>query len=208
MPGLRLLTLAPRVWEHAAQLHGRTSWLVRLLTLGSFSRHVIVDRRARWVTIARRRLWLTQRRLIPFRHVHRIEYEFHRTVTSLAVSGGEVRSGDELERFEVSLILRAREDIPASHAHLHEEVLPLFAFVGEGRGTAYLIDFEGNQEDLSRRYVERLTEYLGVGVGLRTPQLADKHGRNWTCATCHRAGPPRPGRCYYCGGELAIADEH
>jgi hypothetical protein len=204
MPGLRVLTLAPTVWEHAGQLHARTSLILRLLTLGSFSRHVTVDRKARWVTITRRRLWMTKLRLIPFRHVHRIDYEFHRTVTSISVRGGDVHTGDELESFLVSLVLHTRENVPASHAHLEEEHVPLFMFSGEGRGTAYMIDFEGEQEDLSRRYVERLREYLGVGVGLGTPQLADKHGQTWKCSACRRVGPPRPGRCYYCGGELEI----
>lgn len=205
MPGLRVLTLAPTVWEHAGQLHARTSLMLRLLTLGSFSRHVTIDRKSRWITITRRRLWwMTQRRLIPFRHVHRIDYEFRRTVTSVSLRGGDVDSGDELESFQVSLVLRTGENVPASHAHLDEEIVPLFLFFGEGRGTTQLIDFEGNQEELSRRYVERLREYLGVGVGLGTPQLADKHGQTWKCSACRRVGPPRPGRCYYCGGELEI----
>lgn len=204
MPGLRVLTLAPTVWEQAGQLHARTSLILRLFSLGSFSRHVIVDRRSRWVTITRRRLWLTERRLIPFRHVDRIEYEFRRTVTSIAVRGAEVGSGDELESFLVSLVLHTSENVPATHAHLDEEPVPLFVFFGEGRGGVRMIDLEGKQEDLSRRYVERLRQYLGVKVGLGTPQLADRQGQNWICSACRRAGPPRPGRCYYCGGELEI----
>lgn len=206
MPGLRVLTLAPSVWEQPGQLHARTSAALRVLTLGSYSRHVVVDRQARWLTITHRRLWLTQRRSIPFRHVHRIEYDFHRVVTSLAAHYGRVRSGDELESFKVSVVLRTRENVPASHAHLDEEHVPLFVFLGEGRGVR-LIDFEGSQERLSHQYVERLREYLGVGIGLGTPQLSDQRGRTWTCSSCKRAGPPRPGRCYYCGGELVVAHE-
>jgi len=207
MPGLRVLTLAPRVWEQAGQLHARTSRLLRVLTLGSHSRHVVVDRRGGWVTIVHRRLWLTERRTIPFRHVHRIDYDFQRYVTSLGVQRLDgLHGGDELESFRVSLVLRARTDLPSSHADQGEEQVLLFVFFGEGRGGPQLIDFEGKQEELSRHYVERLREYLGVGVGLGTPQLADQHGRNWACASCGRAGPPRPGRCYYCGGALELAE--
>jgi hypothetical protein len=205
MRGIRLLTLAPRIDEQAGVLRAQTSLLIQLLTLGLVRREVVVDRRARYVTIHVRQLWvLRSTRVIPFAHVHRIEYDYEQTTTSLRRSwDGTVRSGNEVESFRVGLVLRPRTDVPDSHADLFEERVHLFSFHGDGHGQAIAIDFEGQQEALSRRYVERLRALIGVGFGNELPQLRDESGRAWSCKQCQRAAPPRPGRCYYCGGALA-----
>jgi hypothetical protein len=204
MRGLRLLTLAPRVHEQHGVLRARTSVLIRLLSLGTVRREVVVDRRARYVTIDERYLWLIRRkRAIPFRQIHRIEYDYERTPTSLGRGyDGSVGSRDEVESFRVGLVLRSRTDIPDSHAHLHEERVHLFSFHGDGRGEAVRLDLEGQQEALSRQYVERLRALIGVGFGHELPQLHDDEGREWSCERCKRPGPPRAGKCYYCGGAL------
>ena len=180
---------------------------MRLLTLGSFRRQVVVDRRSRFVSIERRLLWLFKStRLIPFRHIHRIDYDYERTTTSIRGSRHGAGSGDEVESFRVALVLRAREDLPESHRHLEEEHVHLFSFHGEGQGQlTTFVDFQGQQAELSRRYVERLRELIGVGFGHELPQLHDDRGRAWTCQGCGRPGPPRAGRCYYCGGALAAS---
>ncbi|HLT40378.1 MAG TPA: hypothetical protein VK034_29065, partial [Enhygromyxa sp.] len=174
------------------------------LTLGMVRREVVVDRRARYVTLDDRYLWFVHRkRVIPFRWIHRIEYDYERTATSLRRGyDGLVRSGDEVESFRVGLVLRPRSDVPDSHADLYEERVHLFSFQGDGHGQAIVLDFEGQQETLSRRYVERLRALIGVGFGHELPQLRDEIGRAWSCERCQRPGPPRPGRCYYCGGAL------
>lgn len=204
MRGFRLLTLAPRVFEHDGVLRARTSLLARMLTLGMVRREVVVDRRARYVTIDDRYVWFVHRkRVIPFRQIHRIEYDYHSTPTSLARGyDGGIRTGDEVESFRVGLVLRPRTDVPASHADLYEEYVHLFSFHGDGRGQTTVIDLEGQQEELSKHYVERLRALTGVGFGHELPQLRDEIGRAWSCERCQRAGPPRPGRCYYCGGTL------
>lgn len=223
MAGLRILTLAPRVHEHRGLLRARSSLLLQILSLGCFRREVLVDRRARYVTITRRILWLFRSsRVIPFRHVHRIDYDFARTVTSIKRTGVDrsAVSGDEIESFHVALVLRQREDVPESHRHLYEERVPLFSFYGEGRGDyqalwalishglrANPLDLEGSQESLSRAYVERLRDYIGVDFGLELPELTDASGQRWACQRCRRPGPPRAGNCYYCGGPLAAVDE-
>lgn len=204
MQGFRLLTLAPRVDERDEVLRARTSWLLRLLSLGSARREVVVDQRARYVTIDERYLWVLRRkRVIPFRHIHRIEYDYERMPTSLGRGyDGSVGSRDEVESFRVGLVLRPRTDVPASHADLYEERVHLFSFHGDGRGQTAIADLEGQQEALSRRYVERLRALIGVGFGHELPQLRDDAGHAWTCDACKRPAPPRPGRCYYCGGTL------
>jgi hypothetical protein len=203
MRGLRLLTLAPQVDERDGVLRARTPILIRLLSLGMVHREVVVDRRSRYVTIDERYFWLVKhKRVIPFRQIHRLEYDYERTTTSLRRGYSTVETGDEVESFRVGLVLRPRADVPDSHAHLYEERVHLFGFHGDGRGQAISLDFEGQQEALSLRYVERLRALIGVGFGNELPQLRDEIGRAWSCEQCKRPGPPRPGRCYYCGAAL------
>lgn len=205
MKGLRLLTFAPRVHEHDGVLRACTSVLMRVLSLGMVRREVVVDRRARYVTIDERYLWVVRRkRVIPFRHIHRIEYDYERMPTSFGRGyDGTVGATDEVDSFRVGLVLRPRSDVPASHADLYEERVHLFSFHGDGRGRTTVLDLEGQQEALSRDYVERLSALIGVGFGHELAPLRDESGATWSCEACKRPGPPRPGRCYYCGGELA-----
>jgi hypothetical protein len=209
MIGLRILTLAPRVDEHDGVLRARSSLVLKVLTLGAFTREVVVDRRARYVTIDERRMWLVRRkRVIPFRHIVRIEYDYSATATSMQHSyRGDLGSGDEVESFRVGLVLRPRDDVPDTHAHLYEERVHLFGFHGDGFGQAAIVDVEGQQEGLSRHYVERLRALTGVGFGHELPELHDNIGRAWSCERCGRAGPPRPGKCYYCGAALRAEAE-
>jgi hypothetical protein len=207
MLGLRILTFAPTVSEHDGVLRARTSTLLRVLTLGTVDREVVVDRRSRYVIIEQRILWFhRRRRIIPFRMITRIAYDYDSTVTSLHQTMQGAVSGDEIERFDVALIVCEREDVAASHAHLHEERVLLFSFRGDGQSQnfALALDFQGQQEQLSRSYVDRLRALTGVGFGNEIEQLTDSGGRAWSCAGCGRPGPPRAGNCYYCGGELRV----
>jgi hypothetical protein len=208
MRGLRLLTLAPRVHEHGGVLRARTSVLIRLLSLGMVRREVIVDGHARYVMIDEGYLWLFRRkRVIPFRLIHRIEYDYERTPTSIGRGyDGSVGTRNEVESFRVGLVLRPRMDVPATHADLYEERVHLFSFHGDGQGQVTAPDLQGQQEGLSRHYVDRLRALTGVGFGHELPPLYDEAGRAWSCKRCKRAGPPRPGKCYYCGDALAPDD--
>lgn len=205
MPGLRILTFAPSVSERDGVLRARTSRLLQVLTLGAMVREVVVDRKSRYVIIEQRLLWLHRRkRVIPFRVIRRIAYDYDRTVTSIHGTIKGAVTGDEVERFDVALIVCERDEVPASHTHLYEERVPLFSFHGEGQSRHFTlaVDLEGQQEQLSRSYVDRLCALTGVGFGHELAQLTDVAGQIWACTGCGRPGPPRPGRCYYCGGEL------
>lgn len=97
MPGLRILTFAPIVSERDGVLHARTSLLLRVLTLGAVAREVVVDRRSRYVTIDERLRWFhRRRRIIPFRMIRRIAYDYDSTVTSLHGSVHGAVTGDEI----------------------------------------------------------------------------------------------------------------
>jgi hypothetical protein len=160
------------------------------------------------VVIERRWFWLfSRKRVIPFRMIRRIAYDYESTATSLRQGFDGATVGDEIERFDVGLVICTRTDVPESHVHLYEEHVPLVRFQGEGQmpGFALTVDLQGQQEARSREFVDRLQALTGIGFGHELAQLSDSAGRAWRCSKCNRPGPPRPGRCYYCGGVLEVA---
>ncbi|WP_437680217.1 hypothetical protein [Sorangium sp. So ce131] len=194
-----LLSIVPRVWVDGDHLHARTSFAVRALSLFSYAMTLHVDRRARYVFIERRTLWLRrQGRAIPFKQIDHIDYRFSSFTTEWNASG---RPTDRLESFSVALVLKGEE-----------EPVRLFRFRGEGSvstgglgvlaGDA-IVDLEGAQEEASQRFVSLLQEFIGVGLGKPMPRLRDASGQVWACRACARPAPPRPGRCLYCGGQVA-----
>lgn len=196
MIGWSALLLSPRVTESDGLLRAQTAPLLGLLSLGLVHREVLVDRKSRYVTLVHRRLWLFRKtRVIPFKHIHRIDYDYEATTTSFGRNlDPSIIERDEIDSFHVALILRPRTDVPDSHAHLYEERVQLFGFHGEG---------DGVEEVRSRHFVERIRALTGVGFGNELQALPDEHGLTWACRGCGRSGPPRAGKCYYCGGELA-----
>jgi hypothetical protein len=194
------LSVGPHIWVDGDHLFGRTSLLLRCLSLFSYDVKLHVDRTAQYVYLDRRSFWFFARhRVIPFRHVERIAYGFDSVGTDWAGAGRFWQRTDQLETFSVDLVLKGGETVP------------LFRFRGEGAvSTGFtgallgdsLIDVEGTQADASRAFVDLLAKYLGVGLGKPMPQLKDEGGRVWACSSCGRAGPPRKAKCLYCGREL------
>jgi hypothetical protein len=197
-----LLSLGPSVREHRGRVIARTNFLLRALTLFSYSHEVVVDRKSRYVSVSTRRMWfLKSGEAIPFRSVQRIHYGYASLPTSVGHTTDGVGVTDRLEKFTVALILE-----PEAGETRGREV-ELFAFRGEGSGDGLglhnIIDLEGAQETTSLQFVRLLQKHIGVSLAEATPHLADSHGRKWTCLGCGRPGPPNARRCYYCGGEVA-----
>jgi len=106
---------------------------------------------------------------------------------------------DSVESYTVGLKMKDTEE------------LPLFSFRGEGANMTGiggvlmgddLVDFEGDQEDTSRAFLDLMKQTLSLGLGAAKPALRDAKGAEWACTECHRAGPARPSRCLYCGGDV------
>jgi len=153
-----LLSLKPRVWVEGGNLMARTGWLVRFLSLFSYSKLVAVDKSTQYVTITTKRLWgFTSSKVIPFGRIERIDYSFGSMMTDWSLFQGET---DRLESFTISLML----DDP------HEKV-KLFSFMGEGSvstgwsgvlfGGDDVVDYQGDQEASSRDYAEALKAFTG-----------------------------------------------
>ncbi|HEX6240745.1 MAG TPA: hypothetical protein VFZ61_07625, partial [Polyangiales bacterium] len=141
-----------------------------------------------------RRFWLFVRsRVVPFKAIARVRYEFGELPVALDRTG---RAHDTLEAFRVSLELKESE-----------ERVPLTTFYGSGAAgdlftLAYddsWIDLEGTQADDSRSFVAQLCQLTGVSLARPLLHVCDAEGKRWRCADCMRPVPPRP-QCLYCGG--------
>jgi len=193
------LGTGPTAWVEDGQLHARASLLFRALSAFSHDVRLRVDRKSRYVTIERRWWWGLRRRLraVPFRQISHVAYRF----SSFGTEWAWFHRTDQFEVLSVSLALAGGETVP------------LFSFLGEGsvvtgwRGELLgdsPIDLRGDQVEHSRRFVDLLAAALGVGLRAPVRRVRrDAYGNVWRCGDCHVLGPPRPGRCFHCGGELA-----
>ena len=192
------LSTGPRLWTENGQLLARTPALLRCLSGLAFDVRLRIDRSTQYLILERRSWWFVRRsRAIPFRQIEHIAYRFWSFGTDWAWG----RRADQFEVMSVGLVLKGRETVH------------LFSFLGEGSvatgwgGTLMgdsLVDVRGDQVESSRRFVDQLAAVLGVGLSAPTPRVRkDALGRVWACASCQRVGPPRRGRCVFCGGELA-----
>lgn len=189
------LSLSPRIRERGGRIFVRTSGLLRLLTLWSHTYTVIVDPGMRRIEVHERRLWAWARhRFIPFARVDHIDYRFASLTTALAWFYG---AADQVERFSLDLVLDDDERIRVASFRGAGSVMTGLGGVLMGDS---LVDYAGNQEDVSRALVERLVETIGVPLG---KPLASARVR--VCSDCGRHANLRDPRCSACGGEIARA---
>jgi hypothetical protein len=108
-----------------------------------------------------------------------------------------LQAADTLEHFEVELVLK------------NDEHLPLFSFVGDGErmtgllGVAMgdsLVDFQGEQEAESLRFVRELERLTRLPLGPALPRGVERRAGP-PCPGCGQANVPRA-RCLYCGAPL------
>lgn len=179
----------------------RTHRLWTWLSLGSYQRVLRVDARRERIWLRQRRGWRSVTRELTFGDVDHIAYRFVPFVTQLFTSARDGRltleAGDQLERYSLELVLRGGE------------VLPLFAFVGEGAVMTgglgvllgdELLDLQGTQEEDSREVLRHLMRLTGLGLGPRAlREVAERIGSR--CARCGQLSVQRA-KCLYCGAPL------
>lgn len=156
VPTFGIFSIKPKFWEREGVLHSRSSLFVQLIFLFSYKKTVTVDPLAKEVTIRHRFLWVFRIvKRVSFHEITRIDYSFASWGTSWNRLG---ERRDQQENFNISLILRG------------DKYVSLWDFMGEGsvadgiRGMLLgdsLVDFSGNQEDASRRYVTLVKKYTG-----------------------------------------------
>jgi hypothetical protein len=156
--------LVPVLNVTADRIQGCAPWLVRMLTLFSFSRCVAVDRRLRHVIVETRHLWWWRRtHLVGFDRIERIVYRAQLMPSfSLRFTSSEQEpSGRQAAVFFIGLALRdARQE------------LHLFTVWERQPGSPGLLEslagmrHESTQvgDEASVRIATLLHEYLGVPI--------------------------------------------
>jgi hypothetical protein len=198
-----LLAKNPAVFREGDRAVARTNWWLQLLTLFSYRKQVIIDRRRKQIEIDTRAFWFFRwKTRIPFSRIERLSYGFAAFGTEW---GAFWERTDQVESFTVGLVLRAPE-----------ETLDLFSFRGEGSvQTGWtgvllgdsLVDFEGDQADASRSFVRILQEFTGASLTGPLPHIANQAGERFSCEQCKRPSPPNKKKCMYCGGGLVVVQE-
>lgn len=192
--------LRPQFRRVGRVLEARSSRATRALSLFAFDRTLRVDGDTRVLTIVERRWWFMRRmRRVPFERIAYVEYRYGSMGSAWGLTVRGIRRLDTVDVFSVSLALdRGRES------------LSLFTFIGSGAassaedtvlfGGGGPVDWHGDQEDASRRFVEELTALLGVPLGSPASSAsAATAGRR--CDGCGRRLVEPPRRCLYCGAD-------
>lgn len=197
----RALSLAPHVVVADTWLTARTHRLWTGLSLGSYQRVLRVDARLRRIWWRERSAWRSRSRALTFDDVDHIGYRYAPFITEFFATLQDRRltleSGDRLERYLLELVLR------------DGEVVPLFAFVGEGAvmtgGLGVLLgdewlDMQGTQDEDSLALVRQLMRLTGLGMAPRAlREMSERLGTR--CASCGQRSVRRA-TCLYCGAAL------
>ncbi len=158
---LPFLSVCPRVRKSHGKLVAESAWGVRIASLGSYYRKVVVDPKKEELSIHRRYLWaIRKRRRVRFGAIQAVTYGYQDWSTDASWSWAH----DSTDLFSVGLRLHGGGD---QH---------LFYFYGDGTfqndgplpdwvyWDDYLFDTSGTQERESRAYVELLSKMIGVPV--------------------------------------------
>lgn len=161
----QIFSLCPRVHKEADCLRVVTGWRVWILTLGVWSREVVVDPGKRTIHLHDRVAWLIPfQRRVKFRRVKAITYS-HSDPTPFA---GLMLIRDTLDVFSVGLRLHGKAG--------EDEIWPLFHFRGEGPflndsdwpdwmfWSELALDVVGTQEHESRVLVDLLSAMTDTEV--------------------------------------------
>lgn len=159
-------SVAPEIRRRGRKLVVRTAREARVLSLGAVDREVVIDPDRRVVLIRDRGWWSRHTDRIPFDLIEAVTYELRDAWSNVDGPGNWMSKSDPAERYAVGLKLHGMYD-----PHVH-----LFWFVGEGRCRNHgplpdwlywkdaVLDFQGTQEEDSRRFVTVLGNVLNKPV--------------------------------------------
>lgn len=163
-PIVSLLSIRPSWRYDGDYFFARTSTSLRLLTLFSYERRLLINRQAKMMRLSVTRWWffrdITE---LSTEKVRGVLYGYEDFGTAWSVSPFWMGRTDAVEIFSVGLALTGLE-----------EKLPLFAFIGEGStetgwtgvilGGDDIVDVRGPQTEDSRGFVDKLCHSLGVEI--------------------------------------------
>lgn len=155
------LSICPRVFKQGDTLVVRTSLVAMLLTLGLWTRRVIVTPGEKSIVIRDRYLWLIPReRRYPFQAIRAVTYGYE----NHAMGSDLTYTNDSWDQFTVGFRMTDDDEVH------------LFSFFGEGTFTnegpfpdwcywsQYAFDMSGTQESKSRVLVNLLAKLIRVTV--------------------------------------------
>lgn len=161
----KYFTIAPRVYFKRESLHLETPlWLAGLLLFLRL-RHIEIDKKRKYVQVSTRWFWFFNVvRLIPFRHIKCVYYDYEEVPNSGVLYHGFAMATDSLEDYRIGLVLN----------HPDDERVYLFRVAGEGAKMTGLfgvllgdspVDLQGNQQQQSLGLASLLSKFLGVPLG-------------------------------------------
>ncbi len=193
-------SIKPRVWVDGDSLCARTPLLIMLLCLFFYRKKTVINRKTKYIEVRRTIFWVIPAvEMIPFRNVDHISYDYANYPTSGGAFATTTWRNDEVEIFSVGLVLSKPKGAK----------VPLFKFQGEGAvetglmGAAFLgdsyLDFMGDQESASFRFVDLLAKFIGTRVGEKLPEWNDDSAEVAHCPKCGRPARQNKEKCFVCG---------
>ena len=159
---MRLLSICPRVSKESGCVVATTAWRVRLASLGTLYRRVVVNPVSRSITITSRYAWLVNRQHeYRFSQIAGVTYGYGNLSMESYLSWGH----DSIDSFSTGLRFKN------SDKEVH-----LFTFIGEGTFSNdgplpdwmywqdFTFDLSGSQEQESKVFVNILSKMIGVKV--------------------------------------------
>lgn len=159
------LSTRPVVKVTAQIVTSKSPWLTHLLTLGFYSRTVVIDSRTRTVRIRVRYLWALQKwQTVSFDQFKHVSYGMHESGTTSAYVSGE-RDGSET--FHVSLGLKTGRTVEIASFSGDGEYVSDHAFFWEWPSHKWreLTDTVGTQQEESMNFVDLVCHRIGVPLG-------------------------------------------
>jgi len=196
---LNFFGINPTVSVVGNTLHSVTPLFLQILSLFSYSQHITVDRKIRFISIKTRWLWFLKKyNQIPFDRIDYIDTHFKST-------GAELGWKSHREQFEIFSIILVLKNPPQKYT--------LIKFRGEG--SSYntgisgfmipgdrIIDFTGNQKKAFQEYLELLKKFTGAGL---MPSFSEEFQKKhiYRCEKCGRKSWLDQ-KCMYCGGTVKL----
>ena len=163
--GFSFLSTRPSVKVTAQLVTSKSPWLTHVLTLGFYSRTVVIDSRTKTVRIRIRFLWAFWRRhTIAFNDVAYVTYGMRETGETTSYMTGE-REGSET--FHVGVTLRNRMHYTLATFSGEGEYSSEHAFIWEWPidKIKEMIDVTGTQQEESMNFVDLVCYRIGTRLG-------------------------------------------
>lgn len=213
-------SIQPRVREEGDALVATTPWTLRLLSLFSYKREVVVDPRYQNIRVDTKWFWglLHRERIIRAKDVHYVDYRHSSIPTGWSMFYGRT---DEVESYGVILVMNDKSEFTVARFRGQGSIHT--GWSGVMLGGDSMIDTAGTQEETSRAFVDDLCSRMQLPLGAPLPGMGGRlrisqaggvsgaaaaaeaqaaSGPPWTCPACARPNKASRDSCMYCGASV------